>query len=125
MAQKQLNKGKKVVRGFNVKKTQNFVAKAANRHGKLSLTRKGKFAKPPSSFSISLVNNQAITKEVNAKNEREFSRLATQNGGSLRVLRAPEGEEVAPRALKPKRAKPAVKTPNEIAKDKAKGKYSY
>jgi hypothetical protein len=126
MAQKQLAKGAKKVSGFNLKKTASHAKKAANRHGKAVSTRKGRFNKPVKGSTEALKQDKAITRDVNLKNELEFSRKATSNGGSLRVLKAPEGTEVEIRGPKPKkRAPPVVKTPAQLQAEKVAAKWSY
>ena len=104
---------------------------AANRHGKIIKQRKGKFAFSPSS-TASVVSrhkqNADITRQVNEKNELEFSRRATASGGTFRLLKAPEGVELgeANRGPKPKkRAKPVVKTPAQLQAEKNASKWSY
>lgn len=103
---------------------------AANRHGKIIKQRKGKFIKAPKASSA-LVNAHAasssITREVNAKNELEFSRKATASGGTFRLLQRPEGVELDKKLTgpKPKKAKPVVKTPLTLQKEKDAAKWSY
>ena len=108
---------------------------AANRHGKVIKQRKGKFLKPPkrgganaSASAVSVYEQNArITKEVNAKNELEFSRLATSSGGTFRLLQAPEGVELDPsrQGPKPKKRKTVVKTPAQLQAEKKAAKWSY
>jgi len=107
---------------------------AANRHGKIIKQRKGKFAFAPTTASntASVVSrhkqNADITRQVNEKNELEFSRRATASGGTFRLLKAPEGVELgeANRGPKPKkRAKPVVKTPAQLQAEKNASKWSY
>jgi len=98
---------------------------------KIIKQRKGKFAFSPSS-TASVVSrhkqNADITRQVNEKNELEFSRRATASGGTFRLLKAPEGVELgeANRGPKPKkRAKPVVKTPAQLQAEKNASKWSY
>jgi len=106
---------------------------AANRHGKVIKQRKGKFLKPPkrggtSASAVSAYDQNArITKEVNAKNELEFSRRATSSGGTFRLLQAPEGVELdaSRQGPKPKKRKTVVKTPAQLQAEKNAAKWSY
>jgi len=126
MAQGLLNKGKKSVAGHNRKKLASGNLKAANRHGKVVKQRKGKFNKPPKGSSEAAKQNRAITRDVNLKNELEFSRKATSSGGTLRVLKAPEGSEIEIRGPKPKKRAPTVvKTPAQLQAEKKASKWSY
>ena len=124
-----LNKGKRGgVVGPNSKKKQSGNALAANRHGKVLKQRKGKFLKPVRGSSEAVKQNKAITRDVNLKNEIEFARKATSSGGTLRVLKAPEGTPVnAPRGPKPKKTRPntVVKTPAQLQAEKNASKWSY
>jgi hypothetical protein len=126
MAQGLLNKGKKSVAGHNRKKLASGNLKAANRHGKVVKQRKGKFNKPPKGSTEAAKQNRAITRDVNLKNELEFSRKATSSGGTLRVLKAPEGSEIEIRGPKPKKRAPTVvKTPAQLQAEKKASKWSY
>ena len=93
---------------LNFKKKQ--IAK--NRHGKRIETRKkGQFLKKTNKLTDNLKASIKITREVNLKNELEFARRATSSGGTLRVIKAPEGTEKGDgiKGPRPKKQKPVVK----------------
>lgn len=92
---------------LNFKKKQ--IAK--NRHGKRIETRKGQFLKKTNKLTDNLKASIQITREVNLKNELEFARRATSSGGTLRVIKAPEGTEKGDgiKGPRPKKQKPVVK----------------
>ena len=90
----------------NSLKKQKQIAK--NRHGKRIETRKGKFQKKSNKLTDNLKASLQITREVNLKNELEFARRATSSGGTLRVIKAPEGTEKG-ESTRPKKQKPVVK----------------
>ena len=92
---------------LNFKKKQ--IAK--NRHRKRIETRKGQFLKKTNKLTDNLKASIKITREVNLKNELEFARRATSSGGTLRVIKAPEGTEKGDgiKGPRPKKQKPVVK----------------
>ena len=90
----------------NSLKKQKQIAK--NRHGKRIETRKGKFQKKSNKLTDNLKASLQITQEVNLKNELEFARRATSSGGTLRLIKAPEGTEKG-ESTRPKKQKPVVK----------------
>lgn len=94
---------------LNSKKKQKQIAK--NRHGKRIETRKGQFLKKTNKLTDNLKASIKITREVNLKNELEFARRATSSGGTLRVIKAPEGTEKGDgiKGPRPKKQKPVVK----------------
>ncbi|KAG2432432.1 hypothetical protein HYH02_013002 [Chlamydomonas schloesseri] len=71
---------------------------AANKHGKGSITRKGKFDKPPKKGKALEEYKDAVevTKAINKRNEGSLAGRAESAGGKLKVLKAP------PPALLPK-----------------------
>jgi len=93
----------------NSLKKQKQIAK--NRHGKRIETRKGTFQKKSNKLTDNLKASMQITREVNLKNELEFARRATSSGGTLRLIKAPEGTEKGEgiKVPRPKKQKPVVK----------------
>ncbi|EFJ52907.1 hypothetical protein VOLCADRAFT_102864 [Volvox carteri f. nagariensis] len=64
---------------------------AANRHGKTSVTRKGKFEKPPKKGrSLELFkDDKELSKAINKRNESTAAGIAEQSGGKLKVIKGP------------------------------------
>mmetsp|Transcript_25557 Transcript_25557/g.64842 ORF Transcript_25557/g.64842 Transcript_25557/m.64842 type:complete len:108 (-) Transcript_25557:500-823(-) len=77
---------KPVIKGKKIDKKQ-----AANRHGKIPQTRKGKFEKPPKKAKLleQYNDDKEVTKMINANNESTFAAKAQTVGGRLKALKAP------------------------------------
>ncbi|KMZ65366.1 hypothetical protein ZOSMA_324G00200 [Zostera marina] len=59
----------------------------ANRHGKASVTRKGKRVIKPSKFTKEMSNDKELTKFINKCNETKAATLAEKDGGPLRIAK--------------------------------------
>lgn len=81
MAQKPLLKGKKAQPKGG----------AANRHGKVAKTKKGKYAKPPKRGvdKNKYEEDMALTKLINERNHDAVTGVAAQSGGRFKVITAP------------------------------------
>ena len=119
MPQKQLKgAGKKITK-------QGKKAPAANKHGKGSITKKGKFNFKPkllgagsSRLLEKIKANKEVSRVINDKNELEAARRATQTGGKMAVVRPPPDAQVQVRGPKPKKSNnkgPVVKIPAKTA----------
>ena len=106
MPQKALGKVKKIPR-------LGKKAPAMNRHGKLAKQKKGKFDKKAivrgANATTDYLNSKTLSAQLNAKNETEAARRATQTGGKMHVVRPPPGTTSEPRGPKSKKQGPVVK----------------
>lgn len=76
---------------------------AANRHGKVPLTKKGKYEKPPKNAKELQAFNDAkeLTRVINKRNESSAAGMAANAGGKLKVISAPP--VLAPKDKQPKK----------------------
>ena len=115
MPQKQLKGAGKKINKIGKK------APAANKHGKGSITKKGKFNFKPklagagsSKLLEKIRASKGVSRSINDKNELEAARRATATGGKMAVVRPPPDARVEVRGPKPKKSNnkgPVVKTP--------------
>ena len=116
MPQKQLKGAGKKINKIGKK------APAANKHGKGSITKKGKFNFKPklagagsSKLLEKIRASKEVSRTINDKNELEAARRATATGGKMAVVRPPPDARVEVRGPKPKKKSnnkgPVVKTP--------------
>lgn len=115
MPQKQLKGAGKKINKIGKK------APAANKHGKGSITKKGKFNFKPklagagsSKLLEKIRASKEVSRSINDKNELEAARRATATGGKMAVVRPPPDARVEVRGPKPKKSNnkgPVVKTP--------------
>ncbi|KAK9829950.1 hypothetical protein WJX72_008837 [[Myrmecia] bisecta] len=80
---------------FKSGKKKQEQALAANRHGKLSKTKRGSLQRAPKKEAAKLKHKdeKELTQIINAKNEEALAGKAAQAGGAFAVVRAPQTAE--------------------------------
>ncbi|KAL8542227.1 hypothetical protein ACS0TY_003187 [Phlomoides rotata] len=61
----------------------------ANRHGKISHTRKGKRAMKPSKMTKEITADKELSKFINHCNEVKAATVANKDGGHLSIVKTP------------------------------------